>query len=361
MTQASPLHELTSAAGAVLAESAGWEMPARYGDVAAEYAAARNAAAVFDLSHLGKVEVTGADAPSFLHNLCTNEILGMPLGAGCEAFFCTSRAKVVAHALIYHVCIAGQNAFWLDVAPGEAGKLVAHLDHFRIAEQVELKDVTADFAQLHLAGPAATGVLSRALADTVPELDRLMHMERTFGVNLHAHIRRNDTLRVPGYDIVCLNAVAPGLWRILTGAGAIPAGLDAFEVLRVEAGTPVYGIDIDENRFAFDVGRTAQAISYAKGCYLGQEPIVMARDRAGHAPRTLTGLKLAGADAAPRGAKIFRGNEEVGWVTSSVSSPRLGCGIALAYLRFGHFERGTNVEIETVGGRGRAEVAPLPF
>src|SRR5262249_10193442 len=155
----SPLHELATAAGAKLVESACWEMPARYGDVAAEYGAARNTAAVFDLSHRGKVEVSGPDAPSFLHNLCTNDILCMPLGAGCEAFFCTSRAKVVAHALIYHIRIADQNAFWLDVTAGEAGKLVTHLDHFRIAEQVELKDVTAEFAQVHLAGPAATGVL----------------------------------------------------------------------------------------------------------------------------------------------------------------------------------------------------------
>ena len=361
MPQLSPLHELASAAGAKLVELAGWEMPARYGDVAVEYAAARSSAAVFDLSHRGKVEVSGPDAPSFLHNLCTNDILGMPLGAGCEAFFCTSRAKVISHSLIFHVRIGGANAFWLDVAPGEAGKLVAHLDHFRIAEQVELKDVTGDFAQLHLAGPAATGVLGRALADKVPELDRLMHMERTFGANVHAHIRRNDMLGVAGYDIASLNAVAPGLWRMLTGAGAVLAGLDSFELLRVESGTPVYGIDIDENRFAFDVGRTAQAISYAKGCYLGQEPIVMARDRAGHSPRTLTGLKLSGPQPAPRGAKIFRDNEEVGWVTSSVSSPRLGCGIALAYLRFGHFESGTNVEVETAGGRQRAEVTPLPF
>ncbi len=360
MPHASPLHELTAEAGAVFGAAAGWEMPLRYGDAAAEYAAARGSAAVFDISHRGKVEVSGPDAPSFLHNLCTNDIQGLPLGAGCEAFFCTQRAKVVAHALIYHVRIADKSGFWLDVAPGEAEKLLKHLDRYIIAEQVELKDVTADFAQLHLAGSNSIGMLSRALADTVPELGPLLHMERTFGANVHAHICRNDTLGMQGYDIVCLSALAPGLWRMLTGAGAKPAGLDAFEVLRVEAGTPVYGIDIDENRFAFDVGRTAQAISYAKGCYLGQEPIVMARDRAGHAPRTLTGLKLAGAEPAPRGAKVFRGNEEVGWVTSSVSSPKLGCTIALAYLRYGHAGPGIAVEVETPSGHA-AEVTALPF
>src|SRR5437764_9947806 len=120
MPHASPLHELTAQAGAVLTDAAGWSMPAHYGDALAEYAAARATAAVFDVSHRGKVEVRGPDAPSFLHNLSTNDIVGLPLGAGCEAFFCTSRAKVVAHALAYHVLVGDKHAFWLDVAPGEA-------------------------------------------------------------------------------------------------------------------------------------------------------------------------------------------------------------------------------------------------
>src|SRR5437899_2129785 len=83
-----------------------------------------------------------------------------------------------------------------------------------------------------------------------------LHMERTFGVNVNSHIRRHDPLGVAGYDLVCLNALAPGLWRMLTESGAKPAGFEAYELLRVEAGTPVYGKDITEERFAFDIGRT---------------------------------------------------------------------------------------------------------
>jgi folate-binding protein YgfZ len=359
MAQPSPLHEITEQAGAVFTAQAGWSMPTRFGDPLAERRQAMTSAAIFDVSNRGKVEVTGKDAPSFLHNLCTNDVANLPLGAGCEAFFCTNRAKVVAHALVYHLRLAGnRDAFWLDVAPGEDEKLIKHLDRYIIAEQVELAHRTTGFAQVHLAGPTAKQVLSRALADDVPDLEPLMHMERTFGVNVHAHIRCNDMLGVPGYDIVCLKELAPGLWRMLTGAGAKPAGLEAFEILRVEAGTPVYGVDIDENRFAFEIGRTSQAISYSKGCYLGQEPIVMARDRAGHAPRTLTGLRLTGPEPAASGAKVQHGGEEVGWVTSSVPSPRLGAPIALAYLRYGHQEPGTKVEVE---GNGPAIVTRLPF
>src|SRR5262249_18734472 len=210
-------------------------------------------------------------------------------------------------------------------------------------------------------GPKATAALARALADGVPDLDELLHMERPFGVNVPPHIRRHDPLGVLGYDIVCLNALAPGLWRMLTESGAKPAGLEAYETLRIEAGTPVYGRDIDENRFAFDVGRTARAISYEKGCYLGQEPIVMARDRAGHAPRTLMGLKLAGSAPVESGSKVFHNGEEVGFVTSSVASSRLGRPIALAYLRHGHQEPGTTVEVRSAAGPVSAELVALPF
>ncbi len=353
---------MTDQAGAIYAEDAGWSMPMHFGDARREYDDARTGAAIFDISHRGKIEVAGKDAPTFLHNMCTNDVVNMPLGAGCEAFFCNQRAKVVAHALIFHVRLAsGSSAFWLDVAPGENAKLMQHLDHFIIAEQVELTDRTNEFCQVHLAGPNAKAVLTRALADSVPDLEPLLHMERTFGFNVHSHIRRNDSLGMPGYDIICLNALAPGLWRMLTESGAKPAGLEAYEVLRIEAGTPVYGRDIDENRFAFEIGRTSQAISYEKGCYLGQEPIVMARDRAGHAPRTLLGLKLAGSHPVNHGDKVFRGEEEVGFVTSSVNSFRLGQAIALAYLRHGHQSPGTALEVRTSNGPVVAEASTLPF
>ena len=135
-------------------------------------------------------------------------------------------------------------------------------------------------------------------------------------------------------------------------AGATPAGREAFETLRVEAGTPAFGLDIDENTFAPEVGRTQQAICYTKGCYLGQEPIVMARDR-GQVNRTLLGVKLTGGPA-PHGSLVYRDGKEIGRVTSSVQSPRLGTAIGLAYIRRGNQEPGTAVEVEVEGGRPAA-------
>ena len=185
---------------------------------------------------------------------------------------------------------------------------------------------------------------------------------------------RHDLLGLPGFDLFCPTAVlseavwerltpagatwAEVLWNRLAEAGATPAGREAFEMLRVEAGTPAFGPEIDENTFVPEVGRARQAISYTKGCYLGQEPIVMARDR-GQVNRTLLGLKLTGGPA-PHGSLVYRDDKEVGRVTSCVQSPRFGT-IALAYIRRGSQEPGTAVEVEAEGARRPAVVSALPF
>jgi folate-binding protein YgfZ len=324
--------------------------------VTSAYDRTRTNVGLFDVSDRGKIELTGTDAPSFLHNMSTNDVLNLPLGAGCEAFFTTAKAKAVAHALIYHVRIAGgRDALWLDVAPGQAEHLLRHLEHFLIAEQVEMADRTADFAQFHLAGPNAKQVLERALSEAVPDLELLQHMERTVGENATCHVRRNDPLGLRGYDLVCVKARADDVRHQLIIAGASPAGADVCEILRVEAGTPVYGADIDENRFVVEVGRPS-AICYTKGCYLGQEPIVMARDRAGHVNRAFRGLKLSGA--AEAGTKLLAADgKEVGIVTSTVVSPRLG-PIGLGYVRRGHELAGTTLTVDAVRS---AVVADLPI
>ncbi len=359
MAEQTPLYELAAQAGAAFAEQAGWSIPQHYGDSTREYEQTRRGAGFIDLSHRGKVELTGPEAAGFLHNLCTSDISNLPLGAGCEFFLTTNKAKVVAHGYAYHVRLHdGRPALWLDVPPGQAEPVIKHLDHFVISEQVEFADRTREFAQMHLAGPEATRVLEKALADDVPALDELQHMIRTVGADATASIRRRDALGLPGYDVVCLRNRAPAVWEALLRGGANPAGTQAYHLLRVEAGTPEFGLDIDENTFAPEAGRTARAICYTKGCYLGQEPIVMARDR-GQVNRSLLGLHLTG-EPVPRGSLLFQGGKEVGRTMSSVLSPRLGA-IALAYIRRGSQEPGTALEVEAAGQRRPAVVAALPF
>ena len=326
-----------------------------------DYAAATTTAALFDTSAAAKLVLTGPDAPMFLGNLSTNDIKNLPLGGGCETYFCDPRAKVKFQAWVYHVRLSdNRHAMWVETTPGRNTELVQYLDRYLISEQVEIADRTADFAQFHLAGPKANDVLSAALGEPVPALAEFAHMERTFGKDATCSIRRREHLGLPGFDLVCRTDVAEGVKRLLAAAGATPGSAETFETLRIEAGTPVFGKDIDDTRFVMEVGYAPRAVSYEKGCYLGQEPIVMARDRAGHVNRAFLGLKVLDGGPLPAGTKLFRDGQEVGVVTSSCHSPRLGAPVALAYLKWKHQEPGTRMEAETPEGKQAVEVLGLP-
>jgi folate-binding protein YgfZ len=357
MSRRTPLFDAAAQSGAVWADEAGWTLARHFGDPAAEYESARAAAVVFDRSHHGKVEVTGPDARSFLHNLSSNDITGLAPDHGCEAFLLTAKARVVGHVLIFHVARPDGPTLWLDAGPGMGEKVRQHLDHYLISERVEIAERTEEYAQLHVAGPAARAVLESAFVGTLPELGQPQQMPLTAGSN--RQIRRHDVLGLPGYDLVIPRAEAADIWQTLLAAGARPAGLDTYETLRVEAGTPLYGKDIDESHLAMETGRTPHAISFTKGCYLGQEPVVRSRDL-GHVNRGLVGLKFPDGTTVPHGAKLFRAGAEVGSVTTCVMSPRAGA-IALGYVRRGSQEPGTALEVEAAGTCHPAVVASLPF
>jgi folate-binding protein YgfZ len=355
MAQRSPIHDVTAAAGAVFAEEARWLMPDHFAGDEAEYQQARAQAALFDRSHHGKIQVSGADAVTFLHNLCTNDIKALKPGAGCESFLTTAKAKIVAHVLLFR-SVEDEPRLWIDAGPGLGEVVLKHLDRHLISEQVEVLDATHDLAQLHLTGPQAGAVFGKALGTIVPELSELQIQANANGPLI---LRKNSVLGLPGYDIVCLLSDAGRIWSALIAAGAAAAGRAVYDMLRVEAGWPVYGPDMDEERFVVEVGRTRQAICYTKGCYLGQEPIVMARDR-GHVNRTLRGLRIEGSRGVPAGAQVLRDGAEAGTITTAVVSPRLGV-IALAYLRRGNWDPGTVVQVTAGGEQRSASVAGLPF
>ncbi len=375
MSQPTPLHHAAARAGAAFTDEGGWSVPAHFGDPLREYEQARTGCVVFDQSHRGKVEVMGPEAAPFLHNLTTQDVVNLPAGEGREAFALTAKARVVAYFLVFHQKTPqGESAYWLNLPPGAAEATLQHLDRYRISEQVEFSDRTHDVAQLHVAGPRAQAVLEGAAGVGLPHLKEMKDLQLAHIALTPFGLCRHDLLGSPGYDVFCPTAavseemwewLTPAgatwpevLWNRLTQAGAVPAGREAYEMLRVEAGTPAFGPDVDENTFAPEVGRNAQAISYTKGCYLGQEPVVMARDR-GQVNRTLLGLRLTGGPA-PHGSLVFRDGKEIGRVTSSVQSPRLG-PIALAYIRRGSQDPGTAVEVEVEGTRRPATVSALPF
>jgi folate-binding protein YgfZ len=308
---------------------------------------------LFDLSGRGKIEATGNDAANFLHNLSTNDIKTLPPGNGVELFLCNATAKVVAHAWAWRQAPVGKReTIWLDLDPGLDEKVLRHLDHFLISEDVTLINHTQNLAQLHLAGPESSRILEQAGLE--PGEWKL----HTFLVKDSLTIRCVHILPQRGFDILCPRNQAQAISERLCSAGVQLGDADLFERLRIEAGTPVFGQDMDENTFAPEVNRTAQAISYQKGCYLGQEPIVMARDR-GVVQRMLVGLRIEG-DPVSAGSLVFRESKEIGRVTSCIRSPRLGT-IALGYIRRSSQTPGTAVEVAVAGEKRSAQVVTVPF
>ncbi len=355
MSIRTPLYSFAQALKARFSTQAGWEIPASFTTLSKEYNATRTGAGLFDQSHHGKLEVAGDDAPSFLHNLSTNDIDNLPLGGGCETYFCDHKAKVLNHAFIYHVMSSGRHALSLDVTPGYGEKLLKHLDKYHIAEKVELGDRTSQYAQFHLTGPTANYVLERAMNATAPVLSEFQHMEREVGGVL-TQIRRHDPCGLLGYDLLSPIETCDRVFSSLMQAGATPCGSETFEVLRIENATPIYGVDIGEDRFVMEVPRALRAVSYAKGCYIGQEPVVMSRDRAGFVNRAFLGLKVLNGDIPPAGTKLTREGQEVGVITSGTTSPKLNTGLVLGYVRRGHQDVGLVLE----AGEQKFEILAFP-
>jgi aminomethyltransferase len=359
MPTPTPFHEATAAAGARYKNIGGSSIPEEFGDWLNEYRSACEACAVFDISHNGKVQLDGREADKFLHNLCTNDILNLPDGAGCEAFLTTNQAKTIGYVTVYkHVPPTGGSTLWLDPGPNMGERVAQHLDRYLISEQVTIGDRTDQFGQVHIAGPRARDALQAVLEAPLPDLRELGHTKLdNHGTDVF--IRKRRLLGASGYDVLVPPEQSDTLWRALIRAGARSAGSKAYQSLRVEAGTPEFGVDIDETNLPQEVGRVDHAVSFTKGCYIGQETIARIRTY-GHVNRSLVGLRLEGEAMEAPGAKLFREGKEVGHITSCVYSPRAASAIAMGYVRRGNEEPETMLTIAGPGGR-KAVVASLPF
>jgi folate-binding protein YgfZ len=295
-------------------------------------------ALALDESNRGKVEVFGPEAAMFLHNLSTADVSGMPIGAGSEAFFCNARARSVAWGNIYHVVLSqGRDAYWIDLPPGEAPTLMAHLDRHLISEQAEFADRTSGFGQFHLAGAFAKGVLEVVIGDPVPPLENWQHMERSLGGRVVAHVRRRDFFGYEGYDLVFQAKHDQAVREMLVAQGVEWVSRAQMEWARIWAGSPEWGREIGAETFVSELGRNRFAVAATKGCYLGQEPIVMARDR-GQITKRLCKLSLSDLPVdLPTGLKKL--DKDAGSITSVAEHPREGC-MGLGFVRRAYWTQG---------------------
>jgi folate-binding protein YgfZ len=391
----SVLHEFHHGLGAHFGELNGAEIVARYGDVLVEHAALRESAGVLDLSFRGRICLTGADRVRFLHGQVTNDIKRIQTGQGCYAALVTGKGKMESDLNIY----ALQDELLLDFEPGLTAKISQRLEKYIVADDVQVVDAAPHYGVLSVQGPKADSVVqalgifpqiptaafqSVKISDVTLGEIYLMNQPRianASGVSesgdggtrrsgaavesthAGAHGVTRPTL---GFDLFVptnsLGAVADKLIAAAKSIGGHACGWDAFEIARIEAGIPRFGADMDETNFPLECGIEARAVSYNKGCYIGQE-VINRIHTIGHVNKELRGFRLPDdlATLPAKGDKLFHEGKEAGYITSAVKSPALKSNIALGYARREAGASGTELTLHHDGKEKRATVVPLPF
>jgi aminomethyltransferase len=323
-------------------------------EAAEQYRAVRTTVGLIDRKDAGLVEVTGRDRAAFLHAMLSNDTKALVPGSGCAAAMLDVHGKV--HALV--TVLALEDRMLVITAPDGSAALVENLDRYLFAEKVTLRDATGEQDLVLLAGPDAPVLLQRLTGVPVPE-QAWRHTLASLGNVDTRIVRGGGETGLPEFWLI---APAHHAWPVrstLTAAGAREIGAAALEALRMEAGTPAAGIDVDESVLLPEIP-FEQRVSYTKGCYLGQEVVVRIRDR-GHVNRMLRGLLVDGDHVPSRGATVRAGDLDVGHVTSAAWSFGLARPIALAFVRRQQAEPGTQVMVVDAAHQATAIVSALPF
>ena len=325
-----------------------------HADAVAEYSAVRTGAGLIDRSDWGVIEVTGADRASFLHAMLSNDVKSLEPGQGCAAAMLDVHGKVQTFVLVW----ALDDRILVVTPPGRAAPLMEILDRYLFSEKAYLRDATGEMDFVLLAGPEAPALVTRLTGVSLP-VPPWSHAAGSLG-NVEARLVRGagETGEADVW-LAAPTAHAEPVRSTLVGAGARRIGPAAFESLRIEAGTPMFGKDADESVLLPEVPFESR-VSYTKGCYLGQEVVVRIRDR-GHVNRVLRGLVIEGDAVPPRGARVLAGEVEIGHLTSAAWSFGLERPIALAFVRRQHAEPGTAVSVAADGASMPARVSALPF
>jgi folate-binding protein YgfZ len=342
MSNQSPLLTVHQANGAILAEYEGSSLPRHFGDPHQEYLSVRRALGLLDFSNRAVLKFTGDDRLSYLQGLISNDLRVPSSGEGVDAAFLSQQGKVLSDCRVF----ATDDRFIVDIWEPFKPKILDHLNRYLVADEVEIADLSDCCAILSIQGPGSETLLGRFLPKEQQPQKRLDHSLAQIG-GIEMRICRYSHTGEDGFDLMIPLADIESAARQLTEAASAYSGgwvgAEAYEILRIEAGIPRYGVDITEDNLILETGLT-HAVSFNKGCYLGQEVVERIRSR-GHVNKALTGLVIEGEKPPKPGSKILSSEKEVGTVTSSVYSPALESPIALGYVHRDHRSRGTQLLI----------------
>jgi folate-binding protein YgfZ len=358
MAQQSALFEFHKRRGAVFAEHFGWILPMHYGNSPAEYDAVRRTAGIVDLSHRGLLQFTGEDRVTFLQGMLSNDLRLLKTFDGQHAMILNQQGKVLADVRV----LCAMNSLYLDFWAELKDKILAHLNRYLVADDVEIADRSEEYATLSLQGPRSEALLT-VLAEQAEWPKQMAHHAMFNADGVVICVVRDSYTGETGFDLIIPRADLVKIAQRLTEIGqpfdAAWAGQEALETLRIEAGIARYGIDFTDDNLLLETG-LENHVSFTKGCYLGQEIVERVRSR-GHVNRKLRGLLIDDAFPARHGDAIRAGEKQIGTITSSVYSPSLSRPIALGYVHRDHWESGSHLTINHDGTLLSAEVTELPF
>ncbi len=347
-----------------IVEFGGWEMPVQYTSIVDEHHAVRNAAGLFDISHMGRLQFTGADAPRVLDHLVTCHVDSLAIGQIRYGLMCNDAGGVLDDVLVYRNC---DNIYGLVVNASNAPKIRAWIEarHASAAASsssldFQMKDLGGDSVMIALQGPKSVSILQRL---TNTDVASMKYYTCTGGAvaEIPTCISRTGYTGEDGFELIAFGP-AVELWEKLLAAGKddglIPCGLGCRDTLRLEAAMPLYGHELNESLDPLTAGLSF-AVKLDKPDFIGREALLKIKDQPNRPVRV--GLKLASKRIAREHSEIFAGSIHIGDVTSGTFSPTLEQSIAMAYVDASHSAPGTAVEINIRGKREAATVTPLPF
>ncbi len=349
----SPLADYHVSQGATLGQYHGAEVPARFSDPIAEHKAVREAAGLFDFSFRAKFVAKGEHRERFLQRMVSNDVKSLAPGQGTYATLLNAQGHILADFRIFRA----EEYFLVDTDADLRDKAIETLGRYIIGDRVELEPL--ELFTLAFQGPRSRGLLEKTLHIDLPPLEEYGHIATNYA-GFPVRVVRASSTGEEGYEVWVGARGMMGVWGAACGQAPtynmLPCGIEALETLRIEAGIPRYGQDLAEDTLPLEAG-LLNAMSFTKGCYLGQEIVERARSR-GHVNWKLVGLVVA-ADAPPHpGEKLVSNGKEIGEVTSACISPTLGKTLVLAYLRREVSEPGTRIALASGPA---AEVSALPF
>ncbi|MGO9471554.1 MAG: YgfZ/GcvT domain-containing protein [Isosphaeraceae bacterium] len=300
-----------------------------------------------DRSNRVRIEVTGPDRAKLLHNLTTNDVQRLPVGRGCEAFVTSTQGKTLA----YTILLACDDRILVRSDPGGMDLALPHFRQYGVFSDVTIEDVTASTFEFHLVGTDLAKLVRSGSSELPGEGDYAHKVTEFYGFSLRA-IRESPT-GLPGVTVIGAASDAEPVWNNLVTRGRefglIVVDSETFEVLRIAGGTPVFGKDVTEKNLPQEIGRDERAISFVKGCYLGQETVARL-DALGHVNQILKGLRFApGSPCPPAGSVLLHEGKPAGVVTSAVFSPVRAAPLALAFVRTNCARAGTKLDVQVPG------------